>query len=529
MKEKVNNFIKEIMKDKNKLIPILVITLYIIIILVISINHELSQDEIQSWLISRDLNFVDIIKQMKYEGHSFLWHYLLTPLSKIGMPIESQKIIPFIFAIATIIILWKNSPFKTYMKILLTFSSGMIYYYSVFCRPYCLIPFLLVCIASIYKDRQNHPILYCALLGLLANTHLVMLPTVALLGIDYFWQEFIKKRQEIDKNRKVELAKAFTVLLVLSLILIIAVLAGMFNNEILNKNDAQESIGTTIFSNIVNAATASIMLISGKFSLMILFAILMLIEIVLCIICARKSKKQGIIFFAQFLGMFIIHVLWFPVLIRLNLVIYTLMFWVWVHRYDIDKNEEIDENKDEVNKINRMLEIALILMIVIFAIGTYVDVYQDLFKDYTAGKQMAEYIEENLPEDSVFIYAYPDLQHLIIGYLPNDTSKYRFYSITANKFVTFSTWDKGLRAVRDEEKISEAIKLLGKDNKNIYLINMDYNVFQLDKIKYVTSTEKLYATDVSRIMHSEIQRDELLPFVLTKLNIDEKAIEEETN
>ena len=34
--------------------------------------HEAWRDEAQSWLLVRDLNFVELISQMKYEGHFLL-------------------------------------------------------------------------------------------------------------------------------------------------------------------------------------------------------------------------------------------------------------------------------------------------------------------------------------------------------------------------------------------------------------------------------------------------------------------------
>ena len=44
-------------------------TIYLIISFIIIILHEAWRDEAQSWLIARDLSFIDILKQMKFEGH----------------------------------------------------------------------------------------------------------------------------------------------------------------------------------------------------------------------------------------------------------------------------------------------------------------------------------------------------------------------------------------------------------------------------------------------------------------------------
>ena len=68
--------IKETIKQFG-IIESAVFIIYIIIILIIATNHECCEDDTQSWLIARDLNLIEIIKEMKYEGHSFLWYYII--------------------------------------------------------------------------------------------------------------------------------------------------------------------------------------------------------------------------------------------------------------------------------------------------------------------------------------------------------------------------------------------------------------------------------------------------------------------
>ena len=79
----------------------IVFILYIVLIMIIGITHECYEDETQSWLIARDLNIVEIIQQTKYEGHSFLWYFILAPFAKLGFPIEAQIYISSLFAIGT--------------------------------------------------------------------------------------------------------------------------------------------------------------------------------------------------------------------------------------------------------------------------------------------------------------------------------------------------------------------------------------------------------------------------------------------
>ena len=188
---------KEIIEKIQKfgIVETIAFVIYIVLVLVIATNHEYYEDETQSWLIARDLNFVQIINQMKYEGHSFLWYFILAPFAKLGISVEFQNYISCFFAIGTVYLILKKSPFNKFTKVLLTFSGGMIYFYSVLARPYCMIPFLLACIAVVYKNKKEHQYIYAILIALLANTHLIMLPTATLLMVMFWGEELILKRK----------------------------------------------------------------------------------------------------------------------------------------------------------------------------------------------------------------------------------------------------------------------------------------------------------------------------------------------
>ena len=62
---------------------------YAIVSLIGVITHESWSDEAQAWLIARDLGIFDIVKQMRYEGHSCLWHLVLFPFAQLGFPYET--------------------------------------------------------------------------------------------------------------------------------------------------------------------------------------------------------------------------------------------------------------------------------------------------------------------------------------------------------------------------------------------------------------------------------------------------------
>ena len=331
--------IKEKIK-KFGIVEIIVFILYIIFIAIVAACHEFSQDETQSWLIARDLNLIDIIKQMKYEGHSFLWYYLIMPFAKLGFSIESQKIIVCLFAIATVYLILKKSPFNRLTKILLTFSSGMVYYYSAFARPYCMIPFLLACIAVIYKEKENHQYLYAILVGLLAHTHLVMFPTVFMLIITFWGKQLILKRKEKTKEEKKKLYKSLLLVIAIVSVYVIIAIISYFSCKIVR---TYEGLGELLgaFPNLLSYTFKSTMVqFYGELYVPWYYKMLLLLIVILCVIGVKDSLKQGLTFWGQFIFTILVHtIIWFVLPTRVFIVIYTLMFWVWTDKDEQQKKE----------------------------------------------------------------------------------------------------------------------------------------------------------------------------------------------
>ena len=115
----------------------------------------------------------------------------------------------------------------------------MIYFYSVIARPYCLIVFLLTCISVLYKEKEKHMYLYAILIALLANTHLIMLPTAGLLAL-FFWGEkiieIIKRRKDnpVEKSEKKKIFLSLLIVIAGISIFLIIELFTIFNCNIIN-------------------------------------------------------------------------------------------------------------------------------------------------------------------------------------------------------------------------------------------------------------------------------------------------------
>ncbi len=98
----------EILKNnKNTIIYLIFLVLFIICGYFVGINHESWADEAQHWLLARDCGILELINQrLKYEGHPLLWYLILKVFIFFKLPYEKFFIIPLIFSSIGVYILF---------------------------------------------------------------------------------------------------------------------------------------------------------------------------------------------------------------------------------------------------------------------------------------------------------------------------------------------------------------------------------------------------------------------------------------
>ena len=443
-------------ENKEKVFNIVILIIYISLIISMAFVHECYIDDSQAWLIARDLNPLQIIKQMKYEGHSYLWYFLIYPLAHNNFDILFGKVYSIFFAILTAIIILKKAPFNRISKILLIFNPGMIIYYSQVTRPYCLIPFIMVCLASIYKDKEKHPFLYSCLLGILSNTHLVMMPIVVIYAIYYWVTIFKDKFKNSSKREKKNYILALIILCLFVINILVITMFGAFNCRIVSRYDSiKELIYSFLIKFVYNALEFGRFLNVDSIISAIIFAIT-----IYSFYLIKKDIKNGIVYLLQFIFMLMIHSLfWFTIPIRAFLVIYTFMLWVWINKIEKKDNKFI--------KNYGILEFVLCLLLIVTYPHNYKFIIEDYTKECNLGKSTAKYIEENIENDSVFIMASNDYQQPIAVYLKPDD--YKLYSVFQDDFITFNVWNNEYAGNHYLYEVYDAYKKLNSFN-NIYVI-----------------------------------------------------------
>lgn len=515
MKNRMKN-IYSWLKNNFTLFEVVTFLIYLTLIIIISLHHEFSLDENQSFLIARDLNISQIIAQLKYEGHSFIWYFLLLPIAKLTSSIGVQKIIPIIFSSLSALIILKKAPFNKFIKALILFSPGMIYYYSCFSRPYCMIIFLLVSIASLYKERHKHPYVYATLIGILSNTHLVMLPVSCLLTLLYIFDEENIKNIKKDKEYRTKFIKSLLIIFVFLSIEIIFVIYGYYYCSIVNHYG-----NNMLISNISNlyylfySTWLSTEQIYFGTSMSIFCNVTLVIILLLGLIGSLLNPKYGAIITLQFIFMYLIHsIFWFVIPTRAYLPLYIVMFCLWIA---MENNEE---KTKRIKISNTLLTLSLISFIILTIPNNYKCIIQDYNKLFSTGKDCSEYIKKNIPKKSVFIYTYIDYQQSIVPYL--DKNDYKIYSIYAEDFITFSTWENEYKnqVYSSNHSLDKTLKTLEKEYDNIYVLTTnrigvysvlgDYDKYDFECI-YKSNNKKMmskvYAWDIEEFDIYRIKRN----------------------
>ena len=405
---KINTFLKE------NIFNIILLLVYLIITLILMFNHELWRDETQVWCIVRDCNILDIINKARLEGHPLIWYFLLLPFAKLGCSVFSMQVISFILVFLSIVFLLFKSTFNKYIKTVVVFSSGMLYFLPIVARNYSLIPLFLFILADLYPKRKQRPYLYILTLILLSNTHLLMFGFCLALSLLFAFELF--KDFLINKNIK-KLIPVF----ILSLNFIFIFL--MFYNM-------QHQNHAVIFY----AHQAKPFLIAVKNYALIYFqysinivqnfnAILFyLLFLILFIFLFLKSKKIFFILFSSFVYIFyIFYKVWFQGIVyqKAYLLILIVLFCYWIY-----------EDKEK----NKLFAYIVAILFFISSVFSVFNIFMEINYNFSATKQVAEYIKNNLNNESKFyIVGYPFAFTSISAYLPDK----KFYSYINNYYISY--------------------------------------------------------------------------------------------
>jgi len=441
---------------KTKAVNIALFSLYVLVVGIMVVCHEPWFDEAQSWLIARDLSPLEIIGQMRYEGHPFLYHYILMPFAKLGFPYITGNIISAIFCIISVAILLKKSPFNGLMKILILFSMPFMYY-AFFARSYCLVVLAVVLLGAFYKEREERPIFYGILIFFLANTHAVMLGLAIMLVCTEYLYEIIFERKKYSENMLIKhyvggSIACFGILITF----FIALIAGM-------NNPFARHPQFTFLDLIEEACTSLSYIISGLTNNNILSVCFFISGIIFFIILFyEKNKKPFFIFLGAI--MFFVAIKVFKYDLVIHTIISVMLILIFVFWIFCEKNTNLN-----YKKIITYISVSVMFLTNISL--SYDLIKSDLLNNYSASYDTAEFINDNIGEDAKFICVADASSASIIPHLNKKTKFFSAITEQEFSFITFSH-ERELQLIEGRggigiKKIANAIK---SSNKPVYFI-----------------------------------------------------------
>lgn len=461
-----NGKTKFIEKIKENKIDIIIFLIYAIVTFVITIIfHEKWRDEAQAWLIARDLDFWGIIKQMTYEGHPPLWHFILAPFAKLGFPYITESVISWLIMCVTAGLILKKAPFKKPVQVLILLTAPFIYLYPTIARSYCLVPLALVLIAILYKNRHEKPIKYTLSILFLAYTHMLMWGLVGILYLFFFLEEifYVKKTKKDVKNIIIALIIAFA-----GLIILFYMLSGGISQN------TQLQLASIVDISFIKIRLLFVEILSNLFGpITYSFGFRVFIEIFAIVIICYYFKKNS-----QSMVIAIVSILW-PIFVylciygystqKINLIILTTIFIAWIIKEENNHIKNENESKNVSSLLDKVAIYGSIFVLLLNAMQGISWIQEDISTKYSFSKEVAEYINQNLENDSVVVSVFGPYTSAVIPY--TETSKnIRFWSPSTQKYFTYMDWDDISNEVLNLEDIMTNIQNNFK-NENVYILS----------------------------------------------------------
>lgn len=449
---------EKIKKDKWNII---ITIIYAIITFVVTVVfHEKWRDEAQAWLIARDIDIIGIIKQMSYEGHPPLWYLILAPFAKMGFPYITESIISWGIMVFTSWLLLKKSPFKKGIQILILLSEPFIYLYPTISRSYCLIPLAIILIAIYYPVRKEKQIQYASSILLLAYTHVIMLALVGMLYFFFFTEQIFFTKKSKQDIKKLIIAVSIGAI---GLLCLVFMLMGSTDKNgfisIENFNDFN-IIKAKVVINVVETQICGT--IAGNAVFKVVFWIWCLI---LTLLGIKKSPKSLITAVVSIIWqMYIYLFIYISSEQRTNTIILIGFLIAWIN---------IKENKKINNKILKNIvfcgAIALLILNVILGAQKIIQDYKTV---YSAAKVTADYIEENIENDAVFVCTDGPISSAIIPYIKNK----KFWNPSAEEYFTYVTLNEKSNIKMSGEEIIKKAKERFKDREKVYILDCNKKI-----------------------------------------------------
>jgi hypothetical protein len=485
------------MKKKTMIWAVFLILLYSILNIIILIHHEPCGDEAQAWLIARDLDIGSIFRQMNYEGSPALWHILLLPLAKTGLPYISESILHLIIAVSAVVVFIQYAPFSKITKLLFIFSYYMAYEYSIIARSYSLSILLLFVIAALYNKRFKYALWYSFLIFLLFNTNVHSFFIATSLTIVFAWELY---RYKV----KVNFAKISVFVMFMGGVLSFLQLLpqpdnmnyGIFTRiEILAPIVA---IANAFYPWIIDFfIPTNLRLIFMGFSFLIFFTVVLSLYKTPAVLFILSLSLSGLfyIFVFKYLGALRHH----------GLILIMLFFALWISTYYNNSQKIISHMPSNINipKISILLINICLTMSLLYSLKTQYLEYQYIF---SGAKEMSDFIRRNKLYDYNIIAHPSQPASALLPYLPEKS----FWYADIKDYGTFITYNTNYLIgsnISDSEVIARMRKVFSEQSTILLLLTAPLDSHELHNFRLFYKVDKVLYGREKYYLYKSVSED----------------------
>ncbi len=484
---------KELCRNKKNIILVILFAGYLIFNGIMLAGHELWRDEANVWLFARDASPVQLLREIKYQGHPCLWYFMVMPFAKLGLPFEMMSVLSFlIMAAGALVFVW-NAPFHPATKAVCLFSPIFSYYYSVVARNYCLIALLLILLACFYEKRNEKPMLYGLMLGLLVQADTIALATAGLISCMWLWECAAKSIREKKWLPLLQAAKGLWIPLFSLFFWILQFYqvsdSPEYNMRVLSFGEMLTEVKYFTY-HILTRMTGQ----EKEFDLL-LIVIFVIAGVLLSV---KKKNFWPMIVMA---GAFLFEVVFSIMVYQLHIwhyitICFTLIWFLWlmcrqdkmVGKAEAQKEQEQSrQDEKNCNKGDKIQFVGRILaegLLILFGITMFirwnapeenssmVNAFTGLYSD---GVHAADYIAENITPESLILSTDVSEASTVQAYLGEE---YGFYYAGSLEKATYAKYNEEQSQAVTYEELLAGIREAFPKQEYVYLLKSPANCIQ---------------------------------------------------
>ena len=447
---------KSLQADNKKLLLAVLFGIYAVLNLVLLFAHEPWCDEAQVWLLARDVSVWKLPAQMAFEGNPCLWHLLMVPFAKLGIPYFVQNILSYLAVMAAAFLFVYRSDFPYGVKALLLCSPFLMYYYAVIAGSYCLIPLFLFLLADWFPTRKEKPVRYMVVTALLMQTHTIMFATSLLIMLCYLAETVADRMANRDDTGYVKRALC-TLLPVVSGVLLF--------RQLLNGGDerwlqVKMTDPYRTVQKMLEKYGESVEKLCGLWPA-IGFAFLVMGILFLLVLLIRKGSAAKYTVAVVTAGT-VVYQLWFYAMVygcslqRFMTMGLVIIWGMWIMRAQGAGCGKYHPG-----------EAVFCLFAVLVLLHTASDMRADLDGPFSNGREAAEYIRQNLEPDAVYVVDAQAECSSIYPYLAKGT----FVYAPTGQSYTYVTKDGHWTDRMEAAAFKEWVDAYDSQGKPIYFIS----------------------------------------------------------